>query len=286
MSQRERFQEDVGPRTVERDVNPVTWSRDNAHDTAFPLLAGLTPSTLHSLLSNVYLLQPSDKLLLKWDQIENLQETGTAPTALFKSFSKRAPQVLYPNIVRRAGIAYLELDDGGAVLSKKVIEISVFRSEDTVYFKARLCMHYLQYGLKQRRIERRADDVTKDERVATAVREEDVILVAHETTPLSDSSYLNTSAILSEALMSYCRVYDCPFQEIAEMLETNEAFLDEQVELVLTNLPYNVRRKSRRSSADYDKRTTDDMAAIAMLCGQLMKYGSLNHVFLFQRLDL
>lgn len=98
-------------------------------------------------------------------------------------------------------------------------------------------MDYLQYVMKRRRIERRADDVTDDEQVATAVKEEDVIFVAQKTTQPSDFLSIDTSAILSEALKSYCRIYDCTFQGIAEMFETDEFSLDEQVYLVLTNSP-------------------------------------------------
>lgn len=50
--------------------------------------------------------------------------------------------------------------------------------EDTVYLKARLRVDYLQSEMKQRRSERGANDVTREERVATTVKQEGVILVA------------------------------------------------------------------------------------------------------------
>lgn len=57
------------------------------------------------------------------------------------------------------------------------------------------------------------------------------------------------------------------------------SFLDEQVNLVHIDPPYNVRKKSRRSGADYDKLATNYMAAITMLCRHLMKSGSHGNFF-------
>lgn len=79
----------------------------------------------------------------------------------------------------------------------------------------------LQSGRMRKRIERSTDVVIEDKQVAKSVEEEDVILVAQETAPPFDSSSLNPSAIIFEALKFYCRIYDYTFQEIAELPETN-----------------------------------------------------------------
>lgn len=50
------------------------------------------------------------------------------------------------------------------------------------------------------------------------------------------------------------------------MLEMVRVTLEEKVNLVLSDPPYNVRRESRSSGANYDELNTDDMATIAMLC--------------------
>lgn len=108
-----------------------------------------------------------------------------------------------------------------ATLSEEVINTSVYRPED---FMARPRTEYLQSGMKREHINRRTDNFAEEENVATAFEEGDLILVAHETAAPSDSSILNLSEILSEALKSYCQIYDCPFHEIADTLETDEVF--------------------------------------------------------------
>lgn len=68
-----------------------------------------------------------------------------------------------------------------------------------------------QSGTSWRHIERGADDVLEDEQVPTAVKEEDFILIAQESTSSSDSFSLNHLEILSGVLMSYCRIYESHF---------------------------------------------------------------------------
>lgn len=99
---------------------------------------------LNSPLSNCHLFELTEKLLLAWDQIRNLQETSSSLPALFASSQGRALQVLHLNITRRPGIALLELGDGGAIHIEAVTNTSTFCTEDTVYFMFCLCMDYLQ----------------------------------------------------------------------------------------------------------------------------------------------
>lgn len=169
MFQRERFQEDIGLKNEESAIDPVIWSRNGAHDTAFWVLAGFMVFALDSRLSNCHLFQLSAKLLLKWDQIRSHQKTGAKLFALFARFPERSSHVLHFIIVCLAGILLLVLDDGIAILSGELLHSSALRPEKTVYFMARLRMKYLQSGMKRRCIERRAEDVTEDKQVATAV---------------------------------------------------------------------------------------------------------------------
>lgn len=60
------------------------------------------------------------------------------------------------------------------------------------------------------------------------------------------------------------------------------SFLDESVDLVLTDPTYNVRKESESSGAVYDKLITDDMAVMVMHFRQLMKSASDGHVFCFK----
>lgn len=81
--------------------------------------------------------------------------------------------------------------------------------------------------------------------------------------------------------MPYCLIYDCASEEIAELIETDGVSLDEQLVLVLTDLPNNARWESGRSVAEYDQLATDDITAMSMLCRQLMKFGSQWHAICF-----
>lgn len=188
-------------------------------------------------------------------------------------------RVLNFSIVRRAGISFLELDDGSAILSEEEIDTSTFRQEDTVYVKACLRMGYLQSGTKRRRIERKADDVAEVKQAATAGKEEDVILVAKKSATPADSLSSNTSAILSEAPKCDCQNCGCPAEEIAEVLETDAGFIDERMDLALSDPLYNVQRNSGHSGAGCDNLTTECVAAMARLRRQRMKSGTHGHVF-------
>lgn len=211
MSQRERFQIDIWLRTGETFVDPIIWSHGNSHDTASRVLAGVMVFALSNLLSDCHLIQLSEKLLPSYNRVENLYETSTALSDFIASFPERGSHVLRLNTVCRAGISLLELNDGGAILSEKEVNTSLLISEGTVYFKACLCMGYLQSDIKQKRIKRYPDDATEEEKVATAVKEKNLIPVAQETILPSDCSFLNASCNLSEALSLYCRIHDCPF---------------------------------------------------------------------------
>lgn len=134
--------------------------------------------------------------------------------------------------------------------------------------------------MKQRRVDREEENVRKNERVETAVKEkEEVTLVAQETAPLSYYSFHNPSVILFEALHSYCQTFDCLFQMTAKMFETDGVSLDGQEDLVLIDPLFNVHREPRRSGTDYHKLTTHDLAPIYILCTQLTKSEGHGHVF-------
>lgn len=131
----------------------------------------------------------------------------------------------------------------------------------------------------QRRIERGADHVTEEKKATTAFKEKVVIFVAQKNAPPSDSSSLSPSAIISEALKFYYRMYDCSFQEIAEMYQMGGVSLDDQVSLAPTDPPYNVSRESGSSGADHANLATDDTAAITMICRQCIKSESHDQIF-------
>lgn len=67
-------------------------------------------------------------------------------------------------------------------------------------------MDCLRPEMKQRRIERGAEDIPEEEQVTTAVKEEEILLIAPETTQPSNSTFLNYPGILFGALESFCRM--------------------------------------------------------------------------------
>lgn len=111
-------------------------------------------------------------------------------------------------------------------------------------------MGYLQSGIRPSRITGKADGVTDGKKVSVVVKEKLDILVAHETVPPSDTPSHSPPAVLIEALKSYQRIYECPFQKIVEMLETDGLSLVEQVYPVVTEPPYNVLQEAGSSGAD------------------------------------
>lgn len=82
--------------------------------------------------------------------------------ALFANFPERASQVLNLINVSEDEILLLALNDGGAILTEEVINTFVIRLEDSVFFKARLHMNYLQIGTKRGPIGRSADAFTEN----------------------------------------------------------------------------------------------------------------------------
>lgn len=87
--------------------------------------------------------------------------------------------------------------------------------------------------------------------VPRTVKHEDVLLPASEPAPPSLSPCLTPCVILSDALETYCRLNDCQSQYLTKMPGVDGVSLHNQVDLVLTNLPYNIRRDLGRSGVHY-----------------------------------
>lgn len=73
-------------------------------------------STLPSILSIIHLFLLTNNQLLEWDQIRNLLQTDTTLPTLFAIFRERGSQVVHFYNVRWAGVTFLGLDEGGAIL--------------------------------------------------------------------------------------------------------------------------------------------------------------------------
>lgn len=107
----------------------------------------------------------------------------------------------------------LELDDDDEVASKEVLDRRVFRPSVTVYFKIRLQIDYLHFWYELQRVNAGAHE-SIEEQAPRTVRYEDILLPASEFAPPSLTPSPTASDILSGALKTFCRICDCPFQDL------------------------------------------------------------------------
>ena len=81
-------------------------------------------------------------------------------------------------------------------------------------------------------------------------------------------------------MSQYCRVYDVPFEDLVSADESREHVpITGNVQLILTDPPYNVRRKRNDSNSSYDRLTAEDMQASIEVFDELLRPGGHGIVF-------
>lgn len=85
-------------------------------------------------------------------------------------------------------------------------------------------------------------------------------------------------AILDSALQKYRRVFKCPFQELRDHFKQYSCDVEMNIDLVLTDPPYNVRRELGDRAPDYNLSSKDAIAEMVDMCGEYPKPGGQTHI--------
>lgn len=104
----------------------------------------------------------------------------------------------------------------------------------------------------------------------SAVKYKDVEVLTAVDPPLDPKRSLPASTYvftIETALEKYCGINDFPLQNLKEVTVLDAFSLDGSVDIVLTDLPYNVRREHSRTVAGYDRCSEWDRAEMIALCG-------------------
>ena len=75
------------------------------------------------------------------------------------------------------------------------------------------------------------------------------------------------------------KVFDMSFQDLQENAPQHGIMLDESVDFVLTDPPYNIRRNADRPNSDYDSMSMQDIDSLTELCKFAMKPGAHGIIF-------
>lgn len=82
---------------------------------------------------------------------------------------------------------------------------------------------------------------------------------------------------LREAMGSYVEMFNCSFEDLLLEHESETPLgvrnMEGAVQFIVTDPPYNIRRKMRRSNSDYDSLTEAQMAAVVEVCAKLLRPG-------------
>ena len=117
----------------------------------------------------------------------------------------------------------------------------------------------------------------------TEVKEEDVVMIDKEQTVQFTEDTIQQSQpykILREELRKYVSVYKADFDDVAEEHEDlTGSSMNETVDLVLTDPPYNTRREQQRPNSSHDELSTKDMEHFVDVCDSVLLPGGQIIVF-------
>lgn len=74
-------------------------------------------------------------------------------------------------------------------------------------------------------------------------------------------------------ILGYPKFYHASFKNLIQKIEADDTDIAGQVQLILSDPPYNVRRARGKPDSDYDSLSKSDIKDIAKICGQLLREG-------------
>lgn len=274
----------------------MACNRSLEEDEALRYVSNLMLEALSELISN-------DALYMRVDELPELKQYMQEDEEVPMTFATLPESVVEALKIMRPqppAITVTELvEDGNVVMQEQVrpLEAPVFKNHLLMYSETgwadpRLSLRTLcqsargtpQSGKSPKR-GRTGEDGPPPTPIPIVlqpdVKEEDVIddVKPAETLMLSVEAKAAMRA-LRKAMAPVCAVFDVPFQSlIAEHDMMTLRILRGTVDFVLTDPPYNVRRKVNTENSEHDKFSFGDMQKISGLLGEVMKPGAHGHVF-------
>ena len=110
--------------------------------------------------------------------------------------------------------------------------------------------------------------------------EEEILTVNPSETDELDANSVSAFHRLKSGMEEFCMVYATGFQELVEVHEaTKGETLEDSVQLILTDPPYNIRRQLNAENSNYDVLTVHDMNDIVTQVSSMLLRGGHGHIF-------
>lgn len=124
----------------------------------------------------------------------------------------------------------LELDDDGAIVRKTYLDMDSIHQDESSHFMVRLHMEIIRMGNKRKSIggTNASGDAKKGKVLLSTMKNKLSLISPHEKYDAAIFSG-TPSAVLTEALEKYCRIYACPFQTLTKTIDFDGVFLMKKV---------------------------------------------------------
>ena len=252
----------VGGCLDEKGCDAEAFKRSDELDHALRCITKFFFDSLHELSPNRQLFEVKDSVW--WDYLDRFLDVGSNIAPIFQSLPDDVKQII--------GIS----NDG---VAPQIEVINVEDSENSGKVerptkKRKLLRDAFSPTIGRVKIEDEVDLV--EEEPAPPRRGQDV----GNTIPVQEEDSSNVSKEMQQLMQPYCRIYDTHFRNLVDLdMELNGEHLDEAVQLILTDPPYNTRRESNARNSDHDSLLLADIAECVDLFGRVLRPGGHGLVF-------
>ena len=259
-------------------VSADAYNRDVHMDAAMRLIVSLFFKHLDIILRQPYLYSASDNEILRWKELVKFRLPAN-PDKLPEAF-KEIPENVCDTLGLNKDCEEVESEEEGA----GQVQVDV----DTLEITAK----------KRKRDEDNggAQDGTEDTDavIKTEPKEEPDLIDSLQNVgfrPLRRQQMSeNTSQqyeILNNLFKTFFNYYDVQLNDLVAECQTYGISLEEQVDLLLTDPPYNVRREANKGNSRYDVFYESDIMDLCDLCKHVLKPGAHGLIFCsFQQFEL
>lgn len=85
--------------------------------------------------------------------------------------------------------------------------------------------------------------------------------------------------ILEIALDNYCHIYNVPFQELKDLVDSDGTHFDDNINFILTEPPHDIQEESAMPSFKHNVLITNDMTGTLDLTADSLEMGGHRYVF-------
>ena len=265
--------EDCSTTTQMNEVSSQAWHRTDAVDAAIRYLVDMFFTHLHELLSTDYLYSANEPDLAKWNEVQKylLPKNGKALPTVFSQVPDTvadALQVSKPDSVEKP--------------PSPSADHVVVDSDDDVVMKE-------LGGIRKRDGSNEDEQPSKRQKTGPASSAQHTAHVKEEPVNISvrpgrqramDDA---TNDAFSDVLIEMQKTFTMCEEEMTELVDTclhsQGVNLNKNVDLVLTDPPYNIRKEGNRENSSHDSFSEKDMKDLVDICEQVLKPGGHGIIF-------